>query len=409
MLREWKPDKALEDVCFDISIFWVQIKALPLEFMTKSNAEMIGNLFYKLVRCESTTRTNIIGSKYLRIQVEIDIHKPLQVGFFHEIGNGGRWISFKYERLPELCYRCGILGHLNRNCSATTPATHKILGDLYGLWLKAEVEAAILFNKGKFMRRVENQRNKHFDNFSTGINKDETNEEEEEKLQSDDETNGGRGEAVGMNTNETSCQQTAENSKVYLQTAEMEMSQTVEGVRSTKSKSKEQMSKPQEKLIVEEMDQVEIQETCHDSRKFAECSDVEKTVQYRGIVGRKRNVVPSPIPKGPNMHIDITNLSSQTDIDNSRPDSAQGKSPCTKKIRRSSDIISSPLIRSEAFPNSPNSPHLKLKERARRQGSNSPIIIKEGPSGANIAQDMKLNRICSSAEEAGLTMPPPQP
>lgn len=109
------------------------IKSLPLEFMTRSNAEMIGNLFDKLLRFESNTRTNIIGTKYLRIQVDTDVRKPLPVDFFHDLGNGGRWISFKYERLPKLCYRCGILGHLNRNCSTKEPATHKILGDLYGI------------------------------------------------------------------------------------------------------------------------------------------------------------------------------------------------------------------------------------------------------------------------------------
>lgn len=66
-------------------------------------------------------------------------------------------MSFKYERLPYLCYKCGILGHLNKNCSVKEPVTQKILGDLYGLWLKAEVEAALLINEGEFLRRVENQ------------------------------------------------------------------------------------------------------------------------------------------------------------------------------------------------------------------------------------------------------------
>lgn len=119
LLREWKTDIALKEMCFETTTFWVQIKALPLQFMTKKNAEMIGNLFSKLLRYESFTRTNIIGTKYLRMQVEIEVSKPLSVGFFHNMGKGERWISFQYERLSDLCYRCNILGHVERNCSAS--------------------------------------------------------------------------------------------------------------------------------------------------------------------------------------------------------------------------------------------------------------------------------------------------
>lgn len=47
MLCEWKLKDALDEISFDGTTFWVQIKALPFQFMTKKNAEMIGNLFTK--------------------------------------------------------------------------------------------------------------------------------------------------------------------------------------------------------------------------------------------------------------------------------------------------------------------------------------------------------------------------
>lgn len=159
LLREWKPDISLEEICFNFTTFWVQIKALPLQFMTKDNAEMIGKLFSKLVKYEAFTRTNIIGTKYLRLQVEINVNKPISVGFYHNLGKRGRWISFQYERLPDLCYKCGILGHVQKNCSATETKNQRILGDLYGPWLKAEVEAALIIREGDRLRQVENQKN----------------------------------------------------------------------------------------------------------------------------------------------------------------------------------------------------------------------------------------------------------
>lgn len=191
VLREWKTDIALDDIRFDTTTFWIQIKALPLQFMTKTNAEMIGNLFNKMLQFESYTRTNILGTKYLRMQVEVEINKPIPVGFFHNMGKKGRWISFQYERLPDICYRCGILGHVERNCPASETSNIRILGDLYGPWLKAEAEAALLVRDGERLRRVENKKSEHFDNFSDDINTDISNVVEEEKIISEEEETAG--------------------------------------------------------------------------------------------------------------------------------------------------------------------------------------------------------------------------
>lgn len=104
------------------------------------------------------------------------------MGFFHDMGKGGRWISFQYDRLSDMCYRCGILGRIKRNCSAEETANMKILGDLYGLWLKAEVEVALLIRKGNNLRRVENKKAEYFNNFLNDINTEEINGGEEEKI-----------------------------------------------------------------------------------------------------------------------------------------------------------------------------------------------------------------------------------
>lgn len=132
---------ALEEICFITTTFWVHIKSLPLQFMTKTNVDMIGKLFSSLLRYESFTRTNIISTKYLRLQIW---------------EKGGKWISFQYERLPEFCFICGLLGHVGKNCLATEVEKHEILRDLYAPWLKAEAEAAFLIRDGECLRQVDN-------------------------------------------------------------------------------------------------------------------------------------------------------------------------------------------------------------------------------------------------------------
>lgn len=73
------------------------------------------------------------------------------------------------------------------------------------------------------------------------------------------------------------------------------------------------------------------------------------------------------------------------------------------------DGLTSPLIKSDDFPKSPLSPHLKLKELARRKSTLSPIInrLSTEESALELNHDGAEN--VSMAEEAGLTVPPTQP
>ena len=45
------------------------------------------------------------------------------------------WVTFKYERLPMICYICGRLGHDERHCVATE--TRQVTKYQYGDWIRA--------------------------------------------------------------------------------------------------------------------------------------------------------------------------------------------------------------------------------------------------------------------------------
>lgn len=59
------------------------------------------------------------GSKegrLLKMLVEVDLEKPLLRGTHLQLERDSVWVSFRYEQLPQLCYYCGRLGHLEKNC-----------------------------------------------------------------------------------------------------------------------------------------------------------------------------------------------------------------------------------------------------------------------------------------------------
>ena len=53
----------------------------------------------------------------------------------------GRWVQFKYERLPNFWYRCGLLSHALKDCPEA--GERNTLGEKeelqYGAWLRGEI------------------------------------------------------------------------------------------------------------------------------------------------------------------------------------------------------------------------------------------------------------------------------
>jgi hypothetical protein len=61
----------------------------------------------------------LVMGKCLRVQVKLMITKPLMRGTTVEIGEAKQTICcpFEYEYLPDFCYMCGIIDHLDKGYS----------------------------------------------------------------------------------------------------------------------------------------------------------------------------------------------------------------------------------------------------------------------------------------------------
>lgn len=74
--------------------------------------------------------------KSMRVRILMDITKPLRRGVMMKIGvKEAREIIFKYERLGNICYMCGFLDHLLKECEDDEDVDIDNL--LYEPWLRA--------------------------------------------------------------------------------------------------------------------------------------------------------------------------------------------------------------------------------------------------------------------------------
>lgn len=76
----------------------------------------------------------------MRVRIWVDISKPLKKGFFlRRVKEEDSWVRFKYERLLDFCYGCGMVGHAVNECKGKRSFDAKTWGlmvvfELIMLW-----------------------------------------------------------------------------------------------------------------------------------------------------------------------------------------------------------------------------------------------------------------------------------
>nr|XP_023904040.1 uncharacterized protein LOC112015827 [Quercus suber] len=105
----------VQNLVFKSTTFWIQIHNLPFQLLTIEAALSIGETIGKVSRPKDLGEMR--GGNFMRVRVEVDITKPLCRGkkiSWDEKGDG--WVAFMYERLPNICYWCGLVLHDDKDC-----------------------------------------------------------------------------------------------------------------------------------------------------------------------------------------------------------------------------------------------------------------------------------------------------
>ena len=117
VLERWRPNLVIGNLQLNFISIWVQLHGLPLEYQYPELAEKMCQLMgiVERVDCEDKIPRNI---RFMQVKVKIDPWLPVIVGFMLRLDDGSRiWIQCHYERVHELCTRCGLIGHTRGQCT----------------------------------------------------------------------------------------------------------------------------------------------------------------------------------------------------------------------------------------------------------------------------------------------------
>lgn len=135
LLCRWRKGLTVANIVFPHSPFWIQIWGVPFELMVEETGKDVGNRIGKFLEVDKRTWQSE-QAKYMRIRAELPLHKPLRRGAYLLNEEGEKvWVTFKYERLPTVCYRCGRLGHDDKHCDAKESGLTTEYQ--YGDWIRA--------------------------------------------------------------------------------------------------------------------------------------------------------------------------------------------------------------------------------------------------------------------------------
>ncbi|XP_021731496.1 uncharacterized protein LOC110698385 [Chenopodium quinoa] len=140
ILAEIVGDEQPDRVKLNLSPFWVRVMNLPFNCRSNAVVKVIVSNLGSLLEIE----VDAFGlERYRRVRVMIDVEKPLRRYQWMKDKTGKEVrVDFKYERLPYLCFSCGIIGHSEKDC-VNVPDEEKLQKLGWGLFLRASPRKGI--------------------------------------------------------------------------------------------------------------------------------------------------------------------------------------------------------------------------------------------------------------------------
>ena len=150
ILKEFDGHTLPNTVNMDWCAFNVQIHGLPLDMMNEKIGVVLGESIGDVeeVECDANM---VAWGRCLKVRVSINTSRALRRGKMLSVPGGGKVLAmYRYEHLPDFCYVCGRLDHLEQDCDDVVRSKKegKKVHREYGQWLRAEGNTFTMSKEG---------------------------------------------------------------------------------------------------------------------------------------------------------------------------------------------------------------------------------------------------------------------
>lgn len=158
ILKLLGPSENPQEVALNMAEMWVQAHNLPSNYVTENVAAAIGSTLGIFIKAH---KKNFEGPwrSFMRIRVQLDITKPLRRRLkMKKAGGEPFWVDFKYERLANFCFLCGVIGHTEKFCHLLFDGVDEETERPFGSWLRASGRRPALNVGGQWLITDVNQK-----------------------------------------------------------------------------------------------------------------------------------------------------------------------------------------------------------------------------------------------------------
>ena len=108
--------ESIPNLAYSTASFWVQLHNVSKKSLTHETSEVIGNIIGSTIMV-ADPEDDGMGGEFLGARVTMDISKPLpQCCKLKYDGRQIGWALLKFERLPNFCYWCERVNHVEKDC-----------------------------------------------------------------------------------------------------------------------------------------------------------------------------------------------------------------------------------------------------------------------------------------------------
>ena len=147
---------------------WVKAIGIPLHLLTEKNIRKIDGYAVEVEKVQFNTAQKAHWRNFIHFKATIHSENSISPGWFVPGNRRQIWVQFKYERLPIICYKCGLIGHKKLQCNASQEVVKDSEGKsipLFGPWIQSDCHIKDCFEGAKVGDGTPPKRNGAFERY----------------------------------------------------------------------------------------------------------------------------------------------------------------------------------------------------------------------------------------------------